>query len=78
MVALVGKALSWYQWWEKCNPNPTWEGFKLAAITKFQPSMIQNPFNHCLLLSKLALWMHVEEFDKYVGALRTIGQEFVK
>ncbi|MCI82669.1 retrotransposon-derived protein PEG10-like, partial [Trifolium medium] len=24
MVAMEGKALSWFQWWEYASPNPTW------------------------------------------------------
>ncbi|XP_014522130.1 uncharacterized protein LOC106778660 [Vigna radiata var. radiata] len=28
IVALEGKALNWFHWWETCNPNPTWEAFK--------------------------------------------------
>jgi hypothetical protein len=23
MVAMEGKALTWYWWWEFCSPNPT-------------------------------------------------------
>ena len=43
-VAVEGKALTWYQWWENSLTNPTWEGFKLAVIRRFQPSMMQNPY----------------------------------
>nr|KYP31955.1 hypothetical protein KK1_047478 [Cajanus cajan] len=59
MVALEGRALSWFQWWERCNPTPTWEGFKLAVIRRFQPSMIQNPFELLLSLKQTGT---VEEF----------------
>ncbi|KAG2391337.1 uncharacterized protein HKW66_Vig0129020 [Vigna angularis] len=31
MVALEGKALNWFQWWETCHPHPTWETFKDAV-----------------------------------------------
>ena len=27
MVAMEGKALAWYQWWEFSSQNPTWEDF---------------------------------------------------
>lgn len=23
MVAMEGKAFSWFQWWESCNPSPS-------------------------------------------------------
>ncbi|KAJ1415930.1 hypothetical protein SESBI_17769 [Sesbania bispinosa] len=37
MVAMEGKALSWFRWWGFCNSNPSWEDFKAAVISKFQP-----------------------------------------
>ena len=32
MVAMEGKALTWYQWWEFCAKNPNWTDFKNAVI----------------------------------------------
>ncbi|KAF1882979.1 hypothetical protein Lal_00003161 [Lupinus albus] len=79
LLALEGKALSWYQWWGRCNPQPSWEGFKLAVIRRFQPSMVQNPFEQLLALKQLGtVEEYVEEFEKYVGALKEIDPEFVK
>ncbi|XP_019431030.1 PREDICTED: uncharacterized protein LOC109338290 [Lupinus angustifolius] len=79
VLALEGKAMSWFQWWEKCNPNPSWEGFKIAVIRRFQPSMIQNPFELLLSVKQTGtVEDYVEEFEKYVGALREIDQEFAK
>ncbi|KAJ1404610.1 CLU domain [Sesbania bispinosa] len=37
MVALEGKALSWFCWWRLCVSNPSWEDFKAAIIRRFQP-----------------------------------------
>ncbi|KAF1883871.1 hypothetical protein Lal_00038364 [Lupinus albus] len=42
MVALEGKALSWYQWWERCNPSPTWESFKIAVDPDFVMGIFLN------------------------------------
>ena len=79
MVALEGKALSWFQWWERCNPTPTWEGFKLAVIRRFHPSMIQNPFELLLSLKQIGtVEEFVDEFEKYVGALKEIDQDFAR
>ncbi|XP_057419854.1 uncharacterized protein LOC130713989 [Lotus japonicus] len=79
LLALEGKALSWFQWWERCNPNPTWEGFKLAVIRRFQPAMVQNPFELLLSLKQTGtVEEFVEEFEKYVGALKEIDQDFAK
>ncbi|KAJ1415448.1 hypothetical protein SESBI_18144 [Sesbania bispinosa] len=37
MVAMEGKTLSWFRWWRFCRSNPSWEDFKAAVISKFQP-----------------------------------------
>ncbi|KAJ1441960.1 hypothetical protein SESBI_01170 [Sesbania bispinosa] len=37
MVAMEGKTLSWFRWWRFCRSNPSWEDFKGAVISKFQP-----------------------------------------
>ncbi|XP_057450492.1 protein disulfide-isomerase 5-3-like isoform X1 [Lotus japonicus] len=79
LLALEGKALSWFQWWERCNPTPTWEGFKLAVIRRFQPVMVQNPFELLLSLKQSnTVEAYVEEFERYVGALKEIDQDFAK
>ncbi|OIW20258.1 hypothetical protein TanjilG_07417 [Lupinus angustifolius] len=79
LMALDGKALSWYQWWSRCNPHSSWEGFKVAVVRRFQPSMVQNPFERLLALKQEGtVGDYVEEFEKYVGALREIELEFVK
>ncbi|XP_057436668.1 uncharacterized protein LOC130729063 [Lotus japonicus] len=79
LLALEGKALSWFQWCERCNPTPTWEGFKLAVIRRFQPAMVQNPFELLLSLKQSStVEAYVEEFERYVGALKEIDQDFAK
>ncbi|PNX79922.1 chromo domain-containing protein LHP1-like, partial [Trifolium pratense] len=32
MVAMEGKALAWYQWWEFSAQNPSWEEFRTAVL----------------------------------------------
>jgi hypothetical protein len=79
MEALEGKALSWFRWWNRCNPNPSWEGFKIAVVKRFQPSMMQNPFEVLLSLKQTGTVKdYAMEFEKYVRALREINPEFVK
>ncbi|XP_073225291.1 uncharacterized protein [Cicer arietinum] len=79
MISLEGKALSWYQWWEGYSPNPTWESFKIAVVRRFQPSMIQNPFELLLSLKQNnSVEEYVELFEKYAGALREVNQDFVR
>ncbi|KAJ1420421.1 Retrotransposon gag domain [Sesbania bispinosa] len=78
MVAMEGRALSWYRWWESCNPNPSWEGFKTAVIRRFQPTMMQNPFELLLALKQThSVEEFVEQFEKYAGALKGVEQEYL-
>ncbi|KAL6503566.1 hypothetical protein OROGR_025489 [Orobanche gracilis] len=79
VMALEGKALIWYHWWERCNPAPGWECFKLAVVRRFQRSMVQNLSERLLSLKQTGtVEEFVEGFEKYVGALRTTDQEFVQ
>ncbi|KAJ1437554.1 Retrotransposon gag domain [Sesbania bispinosa] len=78
MVAMEGRALSWFRWWESCNPNPSWEGFKRAVIQRFQPTMMQNPFELLLALKQThSVEEFVEKFEKYAGALKGVEQEYL-
>lgn len=43
IIALDGKALNWYQWWEDQHHDPSWDEFKQAIIRRFQPSLVRNP-----------------------------------
>ena len=42
IVAMEGKALTWFRWWEETVPIRTWEVFKEAVVRRFQPELIQN------------------------------------
>ncbi|WVZ22534.1 hypothetical protein V8G54_001078 [Vigna mungo] len=53
IVALEGKALNWFQWWDTCYPNPTWETFKEAVVQRFQRTMLQNPFEGLIGLKQI-------------------------
>ena len=52
MVALDGKALSWFQWWETCNSDIGWDDFKVAILERFQTSVTLNPFAALLALKQ--------------------------
>ena len=40
MMAMEGKALTCFKWWEKTVPLRTWEVFKEAVVRRFQPELI--------------------------------------
>lgn len=78
MVALEGKALNWFQWWEACNQNPSWAAFKVAVVRRFQPTMLKNPFEILIGLTQSGtVEEYIEQFEQYVGFLEGIEQEYL-
>ena len=70
LMAMEGKALSWYQWWENNSVNPIWEGFKIVVIRKFQSLMVQNPYELLLGLKQMTTVEEFrEKFELYAGPL---------
>lgn len=65
MVALEGRALSWYQWWKTCNPNNSWEGFIDAISECFQPTVASSPFAASLALKQGDVEEFVEHFKRF-------------
>ena len=59
MVAMEGKALTRYQWWEFSAHHPNWEDFWTAVIRRFQPTMVDSPFELLLSLKQIG---SVEEY----------------
>ena len=79
MVALKGKALSWYQWWETCNSNIGWGDFKAAILERFQTSATLNPFAALLALKQEeTVEEYVEQFERFAGMLQNVGEEHLK
>ncbi|XP_022643204.1 uncharacterized protein LOC111242769 [Vigna radiata var. radiata] len=78
MVALEGKALNWFQWWETCHPHPTWETFKDAVVIRFQPTMLQNPFEVLLGLRQTGpIGKYIEQFEQYAGFMKGMQQDYL-
>ncbi|KAJ1380355.1 Retrotransposon gag domain [Sesbania bispinosa] len=68
IVAMEGRALTWFQWWEFCTVNRTWEDFRMAVIRRFQPSMAQNPYELLLGLKQTSsVEEYREKFELYAG-----------
>ncbi|KAJ1417644.1 Retrotransposon gag domain [Sesbania bispinosa] len=79
MVAMEGRALTWFQWWEFCTVNQTWEEFRTAVIRRFQPSMAQNPYELLLSLKQTtSVEEYRERFELYAGPLKGTEPEYLK
>jgi len=78
LIALEGKALNWFQWWETCNPKPTWDAFKIAVVRRFQPTMLDNPFEVLLGLKQTGqVEEYIENFEQYAGFLKNVEQDYL-
>ena len=70
MVALDGKALSWFQWWETCNSDIGWGDFKVAILERFQTSATLNPFAALLALKQEeTMEEYIEQFERFTRML---------
>ena len=79
MVAMEGKALTWYQWWEFSVHDPTWSEFWSAVICRFQPFMLQSPFELLLSLKQTgSVEDYREQFELYVGPLKCTEPAYLK
>ncbi|XP_020203031.1 uncharacterized protein LOC109788665 isoform X2 [Cajanus cajan] len=79
MVAMQGKALTWFQWWEGRNPNSAWVGLKGALLRRFQPEMVQNPYEVLLgLKQEGSVADYREKFEANSGPLRIGDTNYLK
>nr|KYP50904.1 hypothetical protein KK1_027260 [Cajanus cajan] len=79
MVALQGKAVAWFQWWEGRNQNASWTGFKGALLRRFQPEVVQNPFEVLLgLKQEGSVADYREQFEANSGPLRIGDTNYLK
>ena len=70
MVALDGKALSWFQWWETCNSDIGWGDFKVVILERFQTSATLNPFAALLALKQEeTMEEYIEQFERFTRML---------
>ncbi|KAJ1378575.1 Retrotransposon gag domain [Sesbania bispinosa] len=76
---MEGRALTWFQWWEFCTVNRTWEDFRTAVIRRFQPSMAQNSYELLLGLKQTSsVEEYREKFELYAGPLKGADPEYLK
>lgn len=71
MIALEGRALNWYQWWEEHTSELSWEEFKKAVIRRFKPGLVQNPLGPLLSIKQTGTMMEYREcFEMLIAPLR--------
>lgn len=71
IIALDGRALNWYQWWEEQNHDPSWDEFKQVVIRRFQPSLVRNPLGPILNVKQTGSDMEYrEQFELLMAPLK--------
>ena len=79
LVALEGRALSWYQGWEDQHPYPSWRQFREALLRRFQPEMVKDPYGPLLRLKQNgAVMEYVDAFERVAGPMKEIDKEILK
>jgi len=69
-------ALSWFQWWEICNPNQSWVGFKNALIQRFQPVLMADPFELLLALKQQkSVSEFITQFERFAGVIKGLDEQ---
>lgn len=59
--------------------NPTWEEFRSAVVRRFQPSMLQSPYELLLSLQQTgSIEEYREQLELYAGPLRGAEPEYLK
>ena len=66
MVALEGKALSWFQWWENCNSDIGWKDGKISNLPFLKGSKLQ-PHSTILLPS-----LHLNKKKRWKSTLNNL------
>lgn len=78
VIALEGRALNWYQWWEEQTEELSWAEFRRAVIRRFQPGLIQNPLGPLLSIRQTSSVMQYrEQFEMLIAPLVMLESIFI-
>ncbi|CAH9137548.1 unnamed protein product, partial [Cuscuta epithymum] len=78
-LAMEGRALNWYQWWEEHSNVRTWELFRQALLERFEPGLEQDPYGPLLNVKQTGSVMdYRDEFELVAGPLKNTDVQFLK
>ena len=78
MVAMEGKALTWFRWWEETTTIQTWTVFKDVIIRRFQPKLVHNPFEILLEVRQEGSMKEFREiFEMYFELLKIMEHKYL-
>ena len=78
MMAMEGKAMTWFMWWEEITAVQTWSIFKEVIIHHFQPELVQNPFEILLGVRQEGSVKEFREiFEMYSRPLKIMERRYL-
>ncbi|CAH9097472.1 unnamed protein product [Cuscuta epithymum] len=70
-LAMEGRVLNWYQWWEEHANVRSWVLFKEALLKRFEPGLDQDPYGPLLNLKQTGSVMdYRDEFELVAAPLK--------
>ena len=77
-IAMEGKALPWFRWWEENATSQSWASFKKAVIKRFQLEFVQNPFETLLSIKQEGLVRDFrKKFEMYSSLLKVTERRYL-
>ncbi|CAH9109958.1 unnamed protein product [Cuscuta epithymum] len=78
-LAMEGRALNWYHWWEEHSNVRTWDLFKGALLQRFEPGLDQDPYGPLLNLKQTGSVMEYrDEFELVSAPLKNTDVQMLK
>ena len=75
-LALTGKALTWFEWWEEQTFFLTWTRFIQDILKRFQPVVTTNPIGPLLKVKQHdTVMQYQEEFELIARNQQSLGQD---
>ena len=77
-LAIEGKAVTWFWWWEENAAFQSWPIFKNAITKHFHPELVQNPFKVMLSMKQEGTVRDFrEKFELYSSALHVTERRYL-
>ena len=77
-VAIGGKAITWFRWWEENTMFQSWPIFKNVVTKRFHPELVQNPFEVMLdMKQKGTVHDFRKKFELYSSTLHMTERRYL-
>ena len=78
-LAMEGRALTWFRWWESDEGGTDWEAFKRELLRRFQPAEMADPFSLLLRVRQEGtVREYREKFESLAGAVELADRRYLR